>query len=114
MKTLNDLLARIPEMQAKAKQRAEQERHLHTKRGGVRVFKSADVAIRALHECSYVGPLAVAEEHQKAVGASVRQSLAEDSDAATKVLGEAAKLVIGSLSGVVQTARTAARLGTQS
>ena len=59
MKTLNDLLARIPEMQAKAKQRAEQERHLHTKRGGVRVFKSADVAIRALHECSYVGPLVV-------------------------------------------------------
>ena len=36
-----------------------QTRQLHTKRGGVRVFKSADVAIRALHECSYVGPLAV-------------------------------------------------------
>ena len=36
-----------------------QTRQLHTKRGGVRVFKSADVAIRALHECSYVGPVAV-------------------------------------------------------
>ena len=36
-----------------------QTRQLHTKRGAVRVFKSADVAIRALHECSYVGPLAV-------------------------------------------------------
>ena len=36
-----------------------QTRQLHTKRGGVRVFKSADVAIRALHECSYVGPLVV-------------------------------------------------------
>lgn len=36
-----------------------QTRQLHTKRGGVRVFKSADVAIRALRECGYVGPVAV-------------------------------------------------------
>lgn len=40
----------------------------------------------------------------EAVGASVRQSLAGASDAAAKALGEAAKPVIGSLSGVVQAA----------
>ena len=34
-------------------------RQMHAQRGGVRVFKTADAAIKALHECSYVGPLAV-------------------------------------------------------
>ena len=34
-------------------------RQVHAQRGGVRVFKTADAAIKALHECSYVGPLAV-------------------------------------------------------
>jgi len=43
----------------------------------------------------------------EAVGASVRQSLAGASDAAAKALGEAAKPVIGSLSGVVQAAHEA-------
>jgi hypothetical protein len=43
----------------------------------------------------------------EAVGASVRQSLAGASDAAAKALGEAAKPVIGSLSGVVQAASDA-------
>ena len=43
----------------------------------------------------------------EAVGASVRQSLAGASDAAAKALGEAAKPVIGSLSGVVQAANDA-------
>jgi hypothetical protein len=40
----------------------------------------------------------------EAVGASVRQSLVGASEAAAKALGEAAKPVIGSLSGVVQAA----------
>ena len=99
MKTLNDLLARIPEMQAKAKQRAEQERHLHIKRGGVRVFKFADVAIRALHECSYVGPLAVAEEHQKAVGASGRTHRRKALDAVLNQMGTIWGQNAGSLKG---------------
>lgn len=43
----------------------------------------------------------------EAVGASVRQSLAGASDAAAKALGEAAKPVIGSLSGMVQAASDA-------
>lgn len=43
----------------------------------------------------------------EAVGASVRQSLAGASDAAAKALGEAAKPVIGSLSGVVRAAHDA-------
>lgn len=43
----------------------------------------------------------------EAVGASVRQSLVGASDAAAKALGEAAKPVIGSLSGVVQAASDA-------
>ena len=43
----------------------------------------------------------------EAVGASVRQSLAGASDAAAKALGEAAKPVIGSLSGVVKAAHEA-------
>ena len=34
-------------------------RQMHAQRGGVRMFKTADAAIKALHECSYVGPLAV-------------------------------------------------------
>jgi hypothetical protein len=34
-------------------------RQMHSQRGGVRVFKSADAAINALHECSYGGPVAV-------------------------------------------------------
>lgn len=34
-------------------------RQLHTQRGGVRVFKSADAAIKALHECSYAGSVVV-------------------------------------------------------
>lgn len=36
-----------------------QTRQLHTKRAAVRVFKSADVAIKALHECSYAGSVVV-------------------------------------------------------
>lgn len=40
----------------------------------------------------------------EAVGASVKQSLAGASDAAAKALGEAARPVIGSLSGVIQSA----------
>ena len=40
----------------------------------------------------------------EAVGASVRQSLAGASDAAAKALGEAARPVVGSLSGVIQSA----------
>lgn len=40
----------------------------------------------------------------EAVGASVKQSLAGAADAAVKALGEAAKPVIGSLSGVVRAA----------
>lgn len=43
----------------------------------------------------------------EAVGASVRQSLAGASDAAAKALSEAAKPVIGSLSGVVKAASEA-------
>lgn len=43
----------------------------------------------------------------EAVGASVKQSLAGASDAAAKALSEAAKPVIGSLSGVVQAAHEA-------
>lgn len=43
----------------------------------------------------------------EAVGASVRQSLAGAADAAVKALEEAAKPVIGSLSGVVQAASKA-------
>lgn len=43
----------------------------------------------------------------EAVGASVRQSLAGAADAAVQALGEAAKPVIGSLSGVVQAASEA-------
>ena len=39
-----------------------QTRQLHTKRGDMRVFKSADVAIKTLHECSYAGPVAVVME----------------------------------------------------
>ena len=34
-------------------------REHHTKRAGLRVFKTADAAINALRECSYCGPLAV-------------------------------------------------------
>lgn len=36
-----------------------QTRQLHTRRGGVRVFKTADAAIRALHECGYAGSVVV-------------------------------------------------------
>jgi hypothetical protein len=36
-----------------------QSRELHTKRGELRVFKSADVAIKALLDCEYAGPLNV-------------------------------------------------------
>lgn len=36
-----------------------QTRELHTKRGDLRVFKSADVAIKALLDCEYTGPLGV-------------------------------------------------------
>lgn len=43
----------------------------------------------------------------EAVGASVKQSLIGASEVAAKALGEAAKPVIGSLSGVVQAARDA-------
>ena len=49
----------------------------------------------------------------EAVGASVRIPCGA-SDAAAKALNEAAKPVISSLSGVMQAARTAARLGAQS
>ena len=34
-------------------------RELHTKRAGVRVFRTADAAINALQEADYGGPLAV-------------------------------------------------------
>mgnify|MGYP001617963835 CR=1 FL=1 len=36
-----------------------QTRQLHTKRGGVRVFKSADAAINALRTCGYSGQVVV-------------------------------------------------------
>lgn len=34
-------------------------RELHTKRAGLRVFKTSDAAIKALHDCGYAGPVAV-------------------------------------------------------
>mgnify|MGYP000004500986 CR=1 FL=1 len=34
-------------------------REVYTQRGGVRVFKTADAAIKALHECSYAGSVVV-------------------------------------------------------
>lgn len=34
-------------------------RQMHSQRGGVRVFKTADAAIKALHECSYAGSVVV-------------------------------------------------------
>ena len=34
-------------------------RELHTKRAGLRVFKTSDAAIKALHECSYAGSVVV-------------------------------------------------------
>ena len=72
---------------------------MHSQRGGVRVFKTADAAIKAMHECSYAGSvvvvmkpeggqlmdaqqqlfglMAVAEEHQKAVKAAIDGLTAE-------------------------------------
>ena len=34
-------------------------RQMHSQRGGVRVFKTADAAIKAMHECSYAGSVVV-------------------------------------------------------
>ena len=34
-------------------------RELHTKRAGLRVFKTSDAAIKALHECGYAGSVVV-------------------------------------------------------
>ena len=36
-----------------------QTRQLHTRRGGLRVFRAADAAIQALRKCGYVGQLVV-------------------------------------------------------
>ena len=34
-------------------------RQLHTKRGGLRVYKTSDAAIKSLHECGYTGSVVV-------------------------------------------------------
>lgn len=34
-------------------------RELHTKRAGLRVFKTSDAAIKAVRECGYAGPVVV-------------------------------------------------------
>ena len=36
-----------------------QTRELHTQRGDVRIFKTSDAAIKALHECGYGGQAVV-------------------------------------------------------
>jgi len=34
-------------------------RHLHSQRGGLRVFRTADAAIKALHDCGHTGSVVV-------------------------------------------------------
>lgn len=39
-------------------------RHLHTKREGLRIFKTSDTAIDTLRECGYLGPVVVRMQEQ--------------------------------------------------
>lgn len=43
----------------------EQTRSLNTKRGWLRLFKTADAAMRALKKCGYVGPVNVVTQRNE-------------------------------------------------
>lgn len=43
-------------------------RQMHAQRGGVRVFKTADAAIKAMHECGYAGSVVVVMKNADEMG----------------------------------------------